>query len=122
MKLPLDKTPYPQDPRSKLLGPRTPDGLYVYVQDATGTIRVVRDGPHLHPKVLGFGAPAMYAGDLVLQDGMVTELTNLSGTFQFDEPDGLLQVAARIRALGLEVVCGAIRFFPVDGSRPRVIG
>ncbi|MFM9966607.1 MAG: hypothetical protein ACKV2Q_35970 [Planctomycetaceae bacterium] len=122
MKFPRDKTPYPQDPRSQLLRPGTSDGLYVYVQDAAGTIHVLRDGPHLHPKVLGFGAPAMYAGDLVMLDGKITELTNLSGTFQFDDPDGLLNVAACLGELGIEVVSGAIRFFPVDGSRPRVIG
>jgi hypothetical protein len=97
------------------------NGGYVYVQDGQGVIYILPDGPHLHPKVLGGGQPALYAGDLTIQGGKVHDLTNLSGTFQFDDEAGLRVVAAQLRQLGLEVEPGAVRFFPNDGSRPVVL-
>lgn len=121
MKSPLDKTPFPQDPRSRPAGPGLAEGGYVYVQDANGVVYVLPDGPHLHPKVLGGGQPAMYAGDLTIQGGKVDDLTNLSGTFQFDDADGLRGVARQLRQEGLEVEPGAVRLFPPDGSRPVVL-
>jgi hypothetical protein len=48
-------------------------------------------------------------------------VTNLSGTFQCDDSDGLLEVAAELRRVGFVVEPGAVRFFPQDGSRPRVL-
>lgn len=62
MKAPRDTTPYPQDPRSRPIDPTISDGGYVYVRDGNGTIRILPDGPHMHPLVLGGGRPAMYAG------------------------------------------------------------
>ena len=121
MKLPLDKTPYPQDPRSTPINRNLPDGLYVFVQDLQGVVHVVPDGPHMHAKVLGGGQPALYAGDLTIEDGKVTDLTNLSGTFQFDDQAGLRAVAEQIRLQGLEVEVGAVRFFPTDGSAPVIL-
>ena len=121
MKLPLDSTPYPQDPRSSPASAGIPDGGYVYVQDTTGIVYVLPDGPHLHPKVLGGGRPARYAGDLTIQQGRVADLTNLSGTFQFDEEAGLRAVAAQLRQQGLAVEPGAVRFFPADGSPPVIL-
>ncbi|SRR5579884_493432 len=121
MKAPLDTTPYPRDPRSTPIGPGIPDGGYVYVQDANGIVHVLPDGPHLHPKVLGGARPASYAGDLTIQGGKVWDLTNLSGTFQFDDEDGLRAVARQLRQQGLVVEPGAVRFFPPDGSRPVVL-
>ena len=118
MKPPLDPTPYPRDPRSAPVTGGTPDGGYVYVRDAQGVVHVLPDGPHLHPLVLGGGQPAEYAGDLTVQGGRVVDLTNLSGTFQFDEEGGLLAVAEQIRRQGMEVAPGAVRFFPANGSRP----
>jgi hypothetical protein len=99
----------------------TPDGGYVYVQDATAVIYVVPDGPHLHPKVLGGGQPALYAGDLTVKGGKVVDVTNLSGSFQFDTQEGLREVARQLRQQGLEVESGAVRFFPADGSSPIVL-
>jgi hypothetical protein len=93
----------------------------VYVQDVIGVIHVVPDGPHLHPMVLGGGRPAMYAGDLTLKAGKIADVTNVSGTFQFDSEDGLRKVAARLRQQGLEVEPGAVFFFPADGSPPIVL-
>jgi hypothetical protein len=63
----------------------------------------------------------MYAGDMTIQGGKVVDLTNLSGTFQFDDEDGLREVAAELRRWGLVVEPGAVRFFPADGSRPIVL-
>lgn len=121
MKQPLDKTPYPKDPRSVPIQPGIPDGGYVYVQDGFGTVHVVPDGPHMHPKVLGGAQPAGYAGDLTVQNGKITDLTNLSGTFEFDDEAGLREVADQLRQLGLIVEPGAVRFFPADGSPPIIL-
>lgn len=121
MKAPLDPMPYPKDPRSAPIGPNTPDGGYVYVQDGGGVVHVVPDEPHVHPKVLGGGEPAAYAGDLTVQAGRVIDLTNLSGTFQFDTEDALKAVARQIQQQGVTVENGAVRFFPTDGSRPFVL-
>lgn len=89
--------------------------------DGQGIVHVVPDGPHMHPKVLGGCQPAAYAGDLTIQAGKVWDLTNLSGTFQFDSEDGLRAVARQIRQQGVEVEPGAVRFFPPDGSRPVIL-
>jgi hypothetical protein len=121
MKQPLDLFPYPQDPNSKPIDPQTPDGLYVYVRDDSGVLWVLPDGPHRHPKVLGQVRPAMYAGDLTIADGKIKDVTNLSGTFQFDDETGLLAVAEQLRQQGLQVEQGAVRLFPSDGSAPLVL-
>jgi len=121
LKAPLDATPYPQDPRSRPIAANIADGGYVYVRDGNGIVYILPDGPHLHPKVLGGARPAMYAGDMTIQGGKVVGLTNLSGTFQFDDEDGLKAVAEELRRQGLVVEQGAVRFFPADGSRPVVL-
>jgi hypothetical protein len=121
MKAPLDPTPYPQDPRSIPIATSVADGGYVYVRDVGGVIFVLPDGPHMHPLVLGSAQPAMYAGDMTIRGGHVVDLTNLSGTFQFDDEAGLKDVAAQLRRLGFTVVTGAVRFFPAYGSRPIVL-
>lgn len=118
LKSPLD----PADPRSRPVAPGLPDGGYVYVREGNGTIHVLPDGPHLHPKVLGGARPALYAGDMTVRGGQVADLTNLSGTFQFDDEDGLREVAVELRRQGLVVDPGAVRFIPADGSRPVVLG
>ncbi len=58
---------------------------------------------------------------MTIQGGKVVDLTNLSGTFQFDDEEGLREVAAELRRRGLVVEQGAVRFFPADGSRPVVL-
>ena len=120
-KSPLDAFPYEQDSRSKALAPGIDDGVYVYVQDAQGTIFVLPDGGHLHAKVLGNASPALFAGDLRIENGRIADVTNLSGTFQFDEPQGLLDVAHELERLGFVVVEGAVRFFPMNGSPPYIL-
>ena len=120
---PLDKTPYKQHRASCLASAELSDGMYVYVQDGCDQVWVVPDGAHRHPKVLGGARAVKYAGDLSIQAGKVKDLTNLSGTFRCDDPSGLLAVAEKLREVGLDVLPGAIRFFPPDGiQRPSVIG
>jgi len=121
LKSPLDTTPYPRDPRSRPVDASLSDGGYVYVRDLNGTVHVLPDGPHLHPKVLGGAMPALYAGDMTVRGGRVVDLTNLSGTFQFDDEAGLREVAAELRRQALGVEAGAVRFFPADGSHPIVL-
>jgi hypothetical protein len=118
---PLDPFPYRRDSRSRLIDSDLADGSYVYVRNEQGQIFVLPDGPHRHPRVLGGGAAALYAGDLRIEAGVVTELTNLSGTFQFDDAHGLLEVAALIRAVGLTIEPGRVRLFPNDGARPIIL-
>jgi hypothetical protein len=121
MKAPLGATPYARDPRSAPVSSTTPDGAYAYVRDTQGIIHVLPDGPHIHPKILGGGLPATYAGDMTILSGEVTDVTNLSGTFQFDDEQGLCDVARQLRAQGLKVLPGAVRLFPTDGSAPDVL-
>lgn len=121
MKFPLDAIPYARDSRSQPINATIADGGYVYVRDSNGTIHVLPDGPHMHPFVLGGGQPAMYAGDMTIRGGRIADLTNLSGTFQFDDEPGLKEVAAELRRIGLTVDPGAVRLFPSNGSRPIVV-
>ena len=117
----MDTTPYRQDPRSKPIDAAVGDGGFVYVRDGSGTVFVLPDGPHLHPVVLGGCRSAMYAGDLTIRGGKVVDLTNLSGTFQFDDVAGLKDVATEIRRQGIAIEMGAVRFFPLNGSSPIIL-
>lgn len=118
---PLDPFPYRRDSRSRLAGGDLPDGLYVYVRDVQGQVFVLPDGPHRHPRVLGGGQAALYAGDLRIEAGVIVELTNLSGTFQFDDIEGLREVAGVLRAAGLTIEPGKVRLFPNDGGPPMIV-
>jgi hypothetical protein len=119
---PLDTTPYPQDPNSFLADQSVADGNFVYAQNIDGMIYFAPDGPHQHPKILGGGQSVRYAGDVRIYHGMVTDVTNLSGTFCCDEPDGLLAVAKQLARLGIRLQANSIRFFPADGSKPLILG
>ena len=120
-KAPLDPFPHQKDSRSQPAYPGLPDGLYAYVRDEVGVAWVLSDGPHVHPKILGGGRSAMYAGDLSVLPGTVVDFTNLSGTFQFDDPDGLLAAADQLAAQGMTIRARAVRFFPANGSPPQVL-
>src|SRR5262245_63707473 len=87
---PQDPFPYPVDPGRRFADGTLLDGPYAYVQDAQGRVWVLPDQPHVHPKILGLAHSAMYAGDLTIHAGEVVDITNLSGTFQCDDPAGLL--------------------------------
>ena len=122
-KNPLDKKWYNQHPQSRPFSEGLRDGCYVYVEDIEGIVWVLPDfEPHLHVRVLGERKSALYAGDFTIQNGCVTNLTNCSGTFQFDDTDGLLRVAGRIRSAGVRIIPGAIRLFPyASEGRPRIL-
>jgi hypothetical protein len=119
-KPPLDPRRYRRDPRSRPIRPGIADGTYAYVM-IDDEIWVLEDHPHAHPKVLGGAKPADYTGDLRVIDGMIQEVTNLSGSFQFEDAPGLLRIAAKLASLGFSVHRDAVRFFPIDGSRPYVL-
>jgi RHS repeat-associated protein len=102
-KPPLDVHPYARDHSSRVLSPGVKAAEYVYVQDADGVVHIATNGGHMHPRVLGGAAPAAGAGTLIVDaEGVVTEVTNFSGTFRFG-PDTLPQVVEAIRQQGLKV-------------------
>jgi len=117
---PLDKHPYPQHSRSQPLTLDVENGVFVYVL-RDSIIHVLPDGPHRHPKILGNGHAVDYAGDLTMKQRIIIDLTNLSGTFICDAPDGLLQVAHHLEQLGFIISEGGIRYFPHNGSRPQIL-
>ena len=122
MKYPLDDRKYERDVRSRAITSQLPDGAYVFVRDVDGTVYVLPDGPHQHPKVLGSGKPALYAGDFSKRGNIVTDLTNLSGTFQFDDATGLLSVATALEEIGLAIQTGAVRLFShTSGNRAEIL-
>lgn len=121
VKAPSDPVPYPQDPQSRPISINIQDGNYIYVRDLQGVIFVLPDGPHRHPRVLGRGKSATYAGDLTIRNGSIVDLTNLSGTFRFDDSEGLLEVANALVGLGFHMEPTAVRLFPMDGSRPVIL-
>ncbi len=63
----------------------------------------------------------MYAGDLRIESGKVIDITNLSGTFKCDDPDGLIAVAEQLLDQGFDFGEDALRFFPNDGSPPVIL-
>jgi len=76
---------YPKSPHSKPVTLSTKPGEYVFVQDADGVVHAVPQAPHAHPTVLGGGEPAAAAGEITIgPNGVVTEINNISGTFQHD--------------------------------------
>lgn len=83
----------------------------MFVRDADGVIHVVPNGPGLHPTVLGNGRAASAAGEVTIgPNGVVTEINNISYTFQFGS-DVLPGVRAALEKLGLNVVDDAIKPF-----------
>lgn len=122
MRYPRDRFGYERDSRSCPLQVGSASGVYVYVQDLDGVIHVVPDTEgHLHPKVLGGGQPARYAGDLTIEENTVMDVTNLSGTFQFRGKGGLLAVAEQLRALGFQISPRAIRWFNPDNGEQDIL-
>jgi hypothetical protein len=110
-KPPGDTYPYSKAPTSRPLSPSVEPGTYVYAQDANGVVHVMPDAPHMHPRILGGGQPAAAAGEIVIgPDRVVTEINNISGTFQHDA--GVLPVVQSfVEAQGLRVAPGAIKPF-----------
>lgn len=122
MKPPLDQKDYERDRRTQEMRPPLPDGRYVYVQDGQDQVWVVPDvEPHLHPKVLGHRHLAKYAGDLTLRNGRITDITNCSGTFQFDEAEGLRDVVKVLRKTGWILEAGSVRLFSHSQAQRPII-
>jgi len=123
MKSPLDLTNYEPDRRSRPLEIGAPDGRYVYVQDEDDVIWAVPDDqPHLHPKVLGHARPARFAGDLTIEHGKIVDLTNCSGTFQFDDAAGLIAISRQLRHAGWEFARNSVKLFSYTISqRPLLL-
>jgi hypothetical protein len=102
---------HPRNPASAPISQATPPGKYVFVQDANGVVYVVPDGPHLHPTVLGGGQPAAAAGEVVIgPNGVVTEINNISFTFQHGG-EVLPGVQSALEGAGLSVAPDAIKPF-----------
>jgi len=101
----------PKHPLSSPLSPATKPGTYVYVQDANGVIHVVPNGPGLHPTVLGGGQAAAAAGEIVIgPGGVITEINNISYTFQFGD-EILSSMRSGCESLGFKVGKDALKPF-----------
>lgn len=111
-----------QHPQSSVLdAERHAGGQYVYVVNADRKVVVAPDGPHRHPEVLGHGEPGYYAGEIALDPrGTVTELNNLSGTFCFQSPIGLLCVVEQLQLSGIEIAPEAASFYDPAGVAPVI--
>ena len=109
---PLDTFSYARHPESRPFSPDLAPGQYVFVQDTAGVVHVLPETEgHLHPKVLGGGSQAAAAGGLKLAaEGVIVEIDNFSGTFQFG-PEVLPQVREALTRQGGVVTEGAERPF-----------
>ena len=111
--VPLDLERYRRHNDCAPYTPEMADGVYVYVQDCDGTIWVLPDGPHRHPRVLGGGRPAVAAGELILgEGGEVLSVNNLSGTFRC-APDCLLVAVGGLVRQGARVTANAMTSYEV---------
>ena len=120
VKRPNDTFPYVRSLNSRPLTIAESVGQYVFVVDIDETIHVAPDGSHMHPKVLGNGDSALYAGELTIDSpGNVEQITNLSGTFSFRSKSSLCCVADRLKALGFNV--NDILWFPPEGSSNAIL-
>jgi len=108
--VPLDLTPYARSASTRLLGPGEQDGTYVFVQDIWGNVWIADNGPHMHPQVLGNATPVASAGEITIQDGVVSEINNISGTFRPDAST-LNRVQGAAEMQGMVVNPGAIQPF-----------
>jgi len=117
-KKPKDLTPYSASPQSRPLTLGEVPGRYAYVVDTDEVIHVIPDGLHVHPLILGQGMEALYAGDLIIgAAGVITEITNLSGTFQFKSQRSLCCVVEHLQRLGFSVK--SVMWYCPQGSSIR---
>jgi RHS repeat-associated protein len=106
-----DASVLPRHPSSRPISSSTEPGEYVFAQDGDGVVHVVPSGPHLHPTVLGGGKPAAASGEIVIgSNGVVTEINNISFTFQHDA-SVLPGVKRALEQAGLRVAPDAIKPF-----------
>ena len=117
-KKPKDLTPYLASPLSRSLTVKELPGRYAYVVDIDEVIYVIPDGLHVHPLILGRAREAVYAGDLIIEaTGVVSEITNLSGTFQFKSQRSLCCVVEHLQHLGFSVM--SVMWYCPSGSSIR---
>jgi hypothetical protein len=83
------------------------------VQDASGIVYVVPETEgHLHPRILGGATAVAAAGGLKIgPDGVIVEIDNYSGTFQFG-PEVFPQVREALTRQGGIVAPDADRPLP----------
>jgi hypothetical protein len=111
--VPLDLERYRRHNESAPFSPSLAVGTYVYVQDCAGTVWVLSDGPHRHPRVLGGARPVVAAGELVLaENGEVLSINNLSGTFRC-APDSLFVAVGGLVKQGAIISAGAWSVYEV---------
>jgi hypothetical protein len=110
IRAPSDTFPYEKLPNSRLCDAFVHDGSYVYVQDPSGGVWIAENGIHLHPRILGGGQSAAAAGELLVKNGNIIEVDNVSGTFQFG-PETLPQVIDALQRQGARVAADAARPF-----------
>jgi hypothetical protein len=100
-----------KNPLSAPISRATKPGTYVFVRDADGFIHIVPDGPGLHPTVLGNGQAASAAGEITIRPGgVISEINNISYTFQFGAYV-LPSVKAALQQMGFKVAPNAIKPF-----------
>jgi len=109
-RFPADLFRYAQHSTSQVLGAGVEDGTYVFVQDVRGVVHIAQNGPHMHPQVLGNATAVASAGEITIQNGVVVEINNLSGTFK-PAAATLNGVQQAIQSQGLTVAPGAIQPF-----------
>jgi len=102
---------YPKNPLSTPISKGTKPGTYVYVQDENGIVHIVPNGNHLHPTVLGGGRSAAAAGEITIGlNGVVTEINNISFTFQHGA-ETLPGVRSALEKSGLQCTPDSIKPF-----------
>jgi hypothetical protein len=101
----------PKHPSSAPLSTKTPPGSYVHAQDASGVVHVVPNGPGLYPTILGSGQPTAAAGEIMIDPGgVVTEINNISYTFQHSSAV-LPGVQSAVERQGFAMAPGALKPF-----------
>ncbi|NJO16765.1 MAG: RHS repeat-associated core domain-containing protein [Thioploca sp.] len=111
LKYPLDRFPFSKHPLSRRLSPGETAGEYVYIKDAKGVVHIGPNRSHMHAQLLGGGKPVTGAGTLTIDSkGVVIELTNISGNFQFSA-ESLIWVKKAIEKQGLRVAPEAFRSY-----------
>jgi hypothetical protein len=105
-RLPLEGQEIAKSPDSEMLSPETEDGTYIYVIDTSGHVFILPHQGHNHPEVLGGDELVIGAGEITIEDGVVTMYNNLSGHYQFT-PESLPEVRSCLNQQCMEIADGA---------------
>ncbi len=109
----VDDFLYKKHSSSVKLTSNVESGEYVYVMDVDSVVHIATNGPHMHPQVLGGNKPTRGAGTLKIDGSVITELDNISGSFQFGG-EILGSIKAAIEKQGLKVAPNALKPFQWD--------